>query len=137
MLAIAFTFPAGRYHATPWGRHVNEADVAWPPDLWRITRALVAVWHRKLDPQRFRYEDLQLLLASFAIAEAPSFRLPEIAIPTHTRDYMPGKGDKRTLVFDAFARIAKDDPIVMSWPNLTLADRQNELLDALLENLGF
>jgi CRISPR-associated protein Csb2 len=137
MLAIAFTFPAGRYHATPWGRHVNEADVAWPPDLWRITRALIAVWHRKLDPQRFRYEDLQLLLASFAIAEAPSFRLPEIAIHTHTRHFMPGKGDKRTLVFDAFARIAKDDPIVMSWPNLTLADRQNELLDALLENLGF
>ena len=35
MLAISFTFHAGRYHATPWGRHVNEADVAWPPDLWR------------------------------------------------------------------------------------------------------
>jgi CRISPR-associated protein Csb2 len=29
MLAIAFTFPGGRYHGTPWGRHVNEADVAW------------------------------------------------------------------------------------------------------------
>jgi CRISPR-associated protein Csb2 len=36
MLALAFTFPAGRYHATPWGRHVNEADVAWPPEPWRI-----------------------------------------------------------------------------------------------------
>jgi len=27
MLALALTFPGGRYHATPWGRHVNEADV--------------------------------------------------------------------------------------------------------------
>jgi CRISPR-associated protein Csb2 len=42
MLALAFTFPAGRYHATPWGRHVNEADVAWPPEPWRILRTLVA-----------------------------------------------------------------------------------------------
>jgi CRISPR-associated protein Csb2 len=29
MLTIALTFPAGRYHATPWGRHVNEADGGW------------------------------------------------------------------------------------------------------------
>ena len=30
MLALSFTFPAGRYHATPWDRHVNEGAVAWP-----------------------------------------------------------------------------------------------------------
>lgn len=137
MLAIAFTFPAGRYHATPWGRHVNEADVAWPPDLWRIVRALIAVWHRKIDPARFPREALHELLTHLAVADPPSIRVPEVAIHTHTRHYMPGKNDKRTLVFDAFARIAKDDPIVVGWPNLELADRQNELLDALLENLGF
>lgn len=137
MLTIAFTFPAGRYHATPWGRHVNEADVAWPPDLWRITRALIAVWHRKLDPARFPREDLRELLAHLAVAYPPFIRVPDVAIHTHTRHYMPGKNDKRTLVFDAFARIAKDDPIVVGWPNLELTDRQNKLLDALLENLGF
>ncbi|MGH8470374.1 MAG: type I-G CRISPR-associated protein Csb2 [Gammaproteobacteria bacterium] len=137
MLAIAFTFPAGRYHATPWGRHVNEADVAWPPDLWRIARALVAVWHRKLDPTQYPREQLHALLARFAEAEPPSFRLPEIAIHAHTRHYMPGKGDKRTLVFDAFARVAKDDSIVIAWPNLELTSPQTELLDALLDNLGF
>ena len=137
MLTISFTFPAGRYHATPWGRHVNEADVAWPPDLWRITRALIAVWHRKLDPARFSREDLHELLTELAIADPPSIRVPKVAIHTHTRHYMPGKSDKRTLVFDAFARIAKDDPIVVGWLNVELTDRQNELLDALLENLGF
>ncbi len=137
MLAIAFTFPAGRYHATPWGRHVNEADVAWPPDLWRIVRTLIAVWHRKLDPACFPRARLHDLLARLAEAEPPSFRLSEVAIHAHTRHYMPGKGDKRTLVFDAFARVAKDDPIVVAWSNLILTGPQTELLDTLLENLGF
>ncbi len=137
MLAIAFTFVAGRYHATPWGRHVNEADVAWPPDLWRITRALIAVWYRKLDLARFPRERLYDLLARLAEAEPPSFRLPESAIHAHSRHYMPGKGDKRTLVFDAFARVADDDPVVIAWPGLALDTPQTEVLDALLENLGF
>lgn len=137
MLAIAFTFPAGRYHATPWGRHVNEADVAWPPDLWRITRALIAVWHRKLDPQAFPRERLYALLTRLVDAQAPSYRLPEVAIHSHTRHYMPGKGDKKTLIFDAFARVANDVPLVIAWSDVTLDIAQIELLDALLENLGF
>ncbi len=137
MLAITFTFPAGRYHATPWGRHVNEADVAWPPDLWRILRAFIAVWHRKLDHARFPTERLHALLANLAEAEPPLLRLPEVAIHAHTRHYMPGKDDKKTLVFDAFARVSPDDPLVVSWPNFELNKTQAELLDALLENLGF
>lgn len=137
MLAIAFTFPAGRYHATPWGRHVNEADVAWPPDLWRISRALIAVWHRKLDPARFPRERLHELLVRLAEAEPPSFRLPESAIHAHTRHYMPINGRNLTLVFDAFARLANDDPVVIGWPGLALDASLTEGLDALLENLGF
>ncbi|MGH8654831.1 MAG: type I-G CRISPR-associated protein Csb2 [Gammaproteobacteria bacterium] len=133
MLGISFTFPAGRYHATPWGRHVNEADVAWPPDLWRIARALIAVWHRKLNPKEYPREQLHALLARLAEAEPPSFRLSEVAIHAHTRHYMPGKGGRRTLVFDAFARVANDDPIVIAWPNLELTSPQTDLL----ENLGF
>lgn len=137
MLALAFTFPAGRYHATPWGRHVNEADVAWPPDLWRIARAFIAVWHRKLDTERFPREQLHALLYALTEAEPPSYRLPELAIHAHTRHYMPGKSDKKTLVFDAFARLAQDDPIVIAWPALELDAALLPLLDALLENLGF
>lgn len=137
MLAVAFTFPAGRYHATPWGEHVNEADVAWPPDLWRITRALIAVWHRKLDPTRFPRERLCELLVRLTDAEPPSFRLPEAAIHAHSRHYMPINGRKPALVFDAFARIANDDPVIIAWQGLVLDAPQTELLDALLENLGF
>ncbi len=137
MLAIAFTFPAGRYHATPWGRHVNEADVAWPPDLWRVTRALIAVWHRKIDATAFAREQLNALLALLAQARAPSYSLPEAAIHSHSRHYMPGKGDKKTLVFDAFARVAPDVPLVIAWPELTLDGANVELLDTLLDNLGY
>ena len=27
---LKLTFPSGRYHATPWGRHVNEGAPEWP-----------------------------------------------------------------------------------------------------------
>lgn len=137
MLAIQFTFPGGRYHATPWGRHVNEADVAWPPEPWRLTRALIATWHRKLDPQRHPRECLVGLLARLAEAPPPRIRLPEDVVHAHTRHYMPTRGDKRTLVFDAFARLAPDDPIVLAWPDLALAEDEQALLDTLLDALGY
>ena len=53
-----------------------------------------------------------------AEAEPPSFHLPECSIHAHSRHYMPGKDDKRTLVFDAFARIADDDPVVIARQSL-------------------
>jgi CRISPR-associated protein Csb2 len=31
MPVIDLYFPASRLHATPWGRHVNEGAVEWPP----------------------------------------------------------------------------------------------------------
>jgi len=136
MLAVAFTFPAGRYHANPWGRHVNEADVAWPPDPWRLTRALIATWHRKLADQ-YPIEQLRSLLARVACEAPPCIRLPEDVVHAHTRHYMPAKGDKRTLIFDAFARLAPDDPIVLAWPKLELADDEKRLLDALLEVMNY
>ena len=47
MTVLELHFPAGRYHATPWGRHVNEGAVEWPPSPWRIVRALIATWYLK------------------------------------------------------------------------------------------
>ncbi|MFW6080604.1 MAG: type I-U CRISPR-associated protein Csb2 [Desulfosalsimonas sp.] len=138
MLTIAFTFPSGKYHATPWGRHVNEADLAWPPDLWRICRAFIAVWHRKLDQDEHPKQNLHDLLSCLA-GEAPHYRLPE-GIHFHTRHYMPikeGKKKKRTLIFDAFARVDRKDPLIVHWPSLTLSEEQTRLLDALLFNLGY
>ncbi len=36
----------------------------------------------------------------------------ESVIRAHSRHYMPGKGDKRTLVFDAFARFRRKTGLV-------------------------
>lgn len=137
MLAIHFTFPGGRYHATPWGRHVNEADVAWPPEPLRIVRALIATWHRKLDQIRYPREQLASLLARIAESAPPHIRLPEDVVHAHTRHYMPTRGDKRTLIFDAFVRVAPNDPVVVAWPELILPEDEQELLDALLGALGY
>jgi CRISPR-associated protein Csb2 len=38
---LRLRFPGGRYHATPWGHHVNEGQVEWPPSPWRLLRALM------------------------------------------------------------------------------------------------
>ena len=48
---------------------------------------------------------------------------------------MPCRGDKRTLVFDVFARVTNDDPVVV-WPELAVDAPQTEVLSALLENFG-
>jgi CRISPR-associated protein Csb2 len=137
MLAIQLSFPAGRYHATPWGHHVNEAAVAWPPDPWRLVRALIAIWHRKLNPQQYPRDELLSLLTRIAKAPPPNIRLPANAVHAHTRHYVPTKGNVRTLIFDAFARTDPSDPVVLAWPGLELTERQEGLLDALLERMGY
>lgn len=135
MLALSFSFPGGRYHATPWGRHVNEADVEWPPSPWRIVRALIAVWHRKLDPGKRDIEVLKRLIGKLS-EDAPHYRVPE-AVHAHTRHYMPGKGNKKTLIFDAFARMEADAVVTTVWPGVELNSEETILLDELLSVLGF
>lgn len=140
MLAIAFRFPAGRYHATPWGRHVNEADMEWPPAPWRILRALVATYHRKGWAERFGAATLQGLLEALA-SELPVYRIPP-AVRAHSRHYMPqgrlGKDGRpdTSLVFDGFARLDPEAELVACWP-ITLEDPARELLAALLPELGY
>ena len=138
MLTIGFRFPGGRYHATPWGRHVNEGDIEWPPAPWRIVRSLIAVWHRKLDHARYPLVQLETLLAKLAVT-LPSYRLP-VAVHAHTRHYMPvreGAKDKNTLIFDAFARIAATDELIVCWPDANLEAGEQELFDALLVGLAY
>ena len=126
MFALVFRFPAGRYHATPWGRNVNEADVAWPPEPWRLLRTLIAAYWRKCDHERWPEEHLSRLID--ALAETlPVYRLPEGAIHAHTRHYMPigtiEKGrEKTSLVFDAFVRLPEGGTVVAAWRDATLED---------------
>ncbi len=119
MFALAFRFPAGRYHATPWGRNVNEADVAWPPEPWRLLRALIAAYWRKGDHARWPQEALGHLID--ALAETlPVYQLPEGAVHAHTRHYMPQARGRTTLIFDAFVRIPEQGSIIAAWPAVTL-----------------
>lgn len=140
MVAIAFRFPAGRYHATPWGRHVNEAEVEWPPSPWRILRALVATWHRKADFERYPESVLDALVEQLA-AQLPVYQLPP-GVRAHSRHYMPqgqfknGREDT-SLIFDAFLRLNPEDMLIVAWPEVTLEPEQQSLLDGLLRDLGF
>ena len=141
MFALTFRFPAGRYHATPWGRNVNEADVAWPPEPWRLLRTLIATWWRKGCHERWSEGDLATLIDMLA-ETPPDYHLPEGAIHAHTRHYMPqGKLDKgrekTALVFDGFVHLPKGTEIVAAWPDLTLNGDLFELAADLAESIGY
>src|SRR5581483_9903448 len=136
MTGIALSFPAGRYHATPWGRHVNEGAPEWPPSPWRLLRALVATWKRKLD-HRMSQPQVESLLQ--ALASPPEFVLPA-ASTGHARHYMPWfkKGpDDKTLIFDAFVCLPHDAQVLVLWPHAVLEAPQREQLTVLLSHLNF
>src|SRR5579884_229646 len=140
MFALTFRFLTGRYHATPWGRHVNEGDVAWPPEPYRVLRTLIATWHRKADQPRWDWASLSRLIEALA-EDDPLFVLPE-AVHAHTRHYMPqgklaGGREDTKLVFDAFYRVDPHDALVMAWPGLQLEPEPFELAGHLAERLGY
>lgn len=137
MLALAFTFPSGRYHATPWDRHVNEGAIVWPPEPWRVLRALIATWHHKVKHLN-KHEEATL----HGLIEALSQSLPEYTLPpanhSHTRHYMPQwEPGKTSLVFDAFAAVSREEPLMMAWTKLELSQEQLALLDDLLSVMGY
>ncbi len=134
MITFVFTFSAGRYHATPWGRNANEADVAWPPEPVRILRALIATWWRKADHDRFPKAVLDDLIDALA-QEAPLFHLPD-AVHSHIRAFMPAP-EKRTLIYDAFYRLDRNAELIVIWPTVKLRDAQRELAAHLLERIGY
>src|SRR5579875_782849 len=137
MLALSFTFPAGRYHATPWDRHVNEGAVSWPPEPWRILRGLIFTWHHKVKHTGKHCESTLTGLIESLTRELPQYSLPA-ASHSHTRHYMPqfATGDTK-LVFDAFTAVKRNDPLTVIWPNLELPDEQRQLLDDLLSVMGY
>ena len=48
MICLEFRFPGGRFHASPWSRHINEGAIEWPPSPWRLCRALMATGFNRL-----------------------------------------------------------------------------------------
>jgi CRISPR-associated protein Csb2 len=128
--AIEVRFVAGRFHATPWGRHVNEAVLEWPPSPWRLLRALAAGLARA---GRSLPDCRRVLLP--LLGEAPAYRLPD-ASAAHTRHYMPweknrGKSEK-VLVFDAF--VVAPEPVTVVWK---AANVDRALLEDALRCVGY
>ncbi len=134
MLALGFRFPAGRYHATAWGSHVNEGVSEWPPSPWRLLRALIATAHHKL-PDEIEGPRLRSLIERLATAPAPAYHVPH-ATAAHTRHYMPTAGEKTTKVFDTFVVPAPGAELVVLWA-AELPPAEHELLAALLLRLGY
>jgi CRISPR-associated protein Csb2 len=135
MTVLELSFPAGRFHATPWGRHVNEGAVEWPPSPWRILRALIATWHWKT-----KSEVAESLMRSLVIklAVPPRFRLPP-ATAAHTRHYMPyneGKNERTTKVFDTFIQLAEQAPLLAAW-DVGLTEAERAALKTLADRLGY
>lgn len=133
--AIAIEFLAGRYHATPWDRQVNEAEIEWPPSPWRLLRSFVAIWHRKISPSGDGEELLESLIERLA-GDLPCYRLPA-AIHAHSRHYMPYGNGSKTLVFDAWAAVDRGEELVVVWPNVDLPIAERTLFDQILQNLGY
>lgn len=107
MLTLRIRFPGGRYHATPWGHHVNEGLVEWPPSPWRLLRALIACGFSKLGWTEVPAEARRLV--ETLAGTLPRFRLPAATI-AHSRHYMPlgvleNGRERTTLVFDTWAHV--------------------------------
>ena len=140
-ISLAFGFVSGRYHATPFGHHVNEGLIEWPPSPWRLLRALISVgytsgvWNDDGLPGAARS------LIEKLSSELPSYHLPA-AVAAHSRHYMPigvlndKKVEKTTLVFDTWVRVEHKDMIV-TWPNIHLNESERNILSVLAARLNY
>lgn len=138
MIALDVTFDLGRYHATPWGAHVNEARVEWPPSSWRILRALLAASYAHADvvPRR---PDLEAALVALGQG-LPRYRIPE-SEPAHTRHYFPlpgwspTKSGETSLVIDAFHAVRPEDVLRVAW-DVELAPTERAALALAAQAVG-
>lgn len=138
MIAVSMRLLAGQYHATPWGRHVNEGEVEWPPSPWRLLRLLLATWHNKAT--RLVEEPVMRRLVDRLAADLPEYRLPAITL-THTRHYMPlynsCRDDKTAKVFDTFACVDRDASVGILWPNACLEEDETRALEIIVPMIGY
>jgi CRISPR-associated protein Csb2 len=136
MPTIELRFVAGKYHATPWGSHVNEAEVEWPPSPWRLIRALLATGFAKLGWETV--PDHARALAYSLAGTQPSYLLPagEIAQSRHYMPLIEGRKERTTRVIDAFVRLPSNEGLLIHFP-VELPAEQRELLSILVQHLGY
>ncbi len=130
MIAIRMRFLAGRLHATPWGHHVNEGVVEYPPSLFRLLRSLVATARRACLGE-VTEEQLRRIVA--ALCSPPEFHLPQAAA-AHTRHY--DQANSGVKFFDTFVVLRPQDELVWLWPEASLDEADRVTLPKLLTALG-
>lgn len=139
MPTLRIRFPAGRYHATPWGHHVNEGLIEWPPSPWRLLRALLATGYGALHWPADGPPDAARSLILKLASTLPRYRLPP-ASGAHSRHYMPlakldGGREKTTLVFDTWAHVDGGE-LLVRW-DVALAPEELGQLAQLASSLGY
>lgn len=146
MPTLVLRFPGRRYHATPWGHHVNEGLIEWPPSPWRLLRALLSVGYTSLgweapmgEPWRSAPPPLARSLLLKLAAVLPLYALPP-ATGTHSRHYMPvgefkSGTERKSLVFDTWAQIERGE-LAVRW-DASLEPDEARLLGQLAERLGY
>jgi CRISPR-associated protein Csb2 len=133
---LVVRFPLGRCHATPWGSHVNEGRVEFPPSPWRLLRALYATW-REREPD-LDDEDVTRLLTR--LAAPPLYHVPPHH-EAHTRHYYPDFGSRqgkpstdRTL--DAFVAVDPGSELAITWESV-LDPAERSVLERLAGSLPY
>jgi CRISPR-associated protein Csb2 len=130
MIAIKMRFLAGRFHATPWGHHVNEGVVEYPPSLFRLLRSLIATARRACLGQ---ITEEQLSSIVTALNTPPQFHLPQAAV-AHTRHY--DQANAGVKFFDTFVALRPEDDLIWLWPGTSLNEIDSNALSTLLTALG-
>ena len=130
MFSITIQFLQGRYHATPWGKHVNEGIPEWPPTPWRILRAIIAAW-KNTHPD-LQEEIIWPILQKLTIAP-PRYYLPDASV-SHTRHYVPT--NKKPLIMDTFVIMGKK-PVYVVWNDVNFSPKEIEQLSNILKNIHY
>ncbi|MGH9053487.1 MAG: type I-G CRISPR-associated protein Csb2 [Acidimicrobiia bacterium] len=136
-VTLGLRFPWGRYHATPWGRNVNEGIPEWPPSPWRVIRALYATWQNRMP-------DIDSSIVEAALGRLtgpPAFRLPA-HVEAHTRHYMPDETfmtavkESRDRILDPFVVVPTDEEVLLRWAGEP-APAETEVLALLSSGLTY
>lgn len=139
MPTLLLRLPGRRFHATPWGHHVNEGQVEWPPSPWRLLRAFLSVGYTHLQwPDAGPPPEAERLINKLA-SVLPRYCLPRAA-GAHSRHYMPigemkDGVERTTLVFDTWAHV-EDGVIGVCW-DVAIDEDEREMLAALAANLNY
>lgn len=150
-LYISIRFLTGRAHLHHWHAHHSDGKVDWPPSPWRLLRGLVAAAGTGLTALP---EPLDESISDSAHDPLPVSRLadvlamlaasPKIWLPRtgggHTRQFLPKKFKSTgSAVFDTFATVSKETPIVFEWPEVdgAASDARFTDLQTLLRRLTY